>query len=121
MRKDRGWSQQQGFEALRDGLHLGPKSRASYVAVDMGKRKPTSEEARFLVSFFGQSPEDIPDNQDPIETPDAIAAVLTAVSSLIEEMRLTRIQQNESTEALLTALGAFVSGRDSDDTRRALR
>lgn len=39
-RRARDWNQTQAFEALREGLRLGQKSRASYVALDMGARQP---------------------------------------------------------------------------------
>ena len=116
MRKDRDWSQQQGFEALREGLGFGPKSRASYVAIDMGKRPPTTDEAKFLVRYFGKSPDDIPDAIPEAEPNAALVTALQAqvkaLESIIEEMRLQRIQQHESTEALLRAMGAIHNGQD---------
>ena len=42
-RRAKDWSQQRGFEQLREGLRLGPKSRASYVALEHGQ-EPTSQQ-----------------------------------------------------------------------------
>lgn len=57
-RRKRGWSQQQAFEELHRGLRLGPKSRASYSAIDMGDREPKPHEQRFLTQFFESGPDD---------------------------------------------------------------
>jgi hypothetical protein len=93
MRRDLDWSQQQAFEALRDGLKLGPKSRASYIAIDMGKRAPTLKEQEFLVDYFGKSPDDFPDEPGPTERTDVLVAALRgqtdAISALVAELRLT--------------------------------
>jgi hypothetical protein len=103
MRQDREWSQQQGFEELREGLHLGPKSRAAYAAIDMGQRPPTPDEAAFLIAYFGKGPDDIPETADPVEPPDALIAALTA--------------QTEAISALVTRLDRLIGwvGERSDD------
>jgi hypothetical protein len=94
MRQDRGWSQQQAFEALHEGLGFGPRSRASYVAIDMGKRPPTPTEAEFLVSYFGKSPDDLPEPIEPTEPADALVVALAA--------------QTEAINALVARLDTFV-------------
>ena len=86
MRRDRDWSQQQGFEALREGLHFGPKSRASYSAIDMGKRAPTPTEQEFLVRYFGKSPDDVPEAEEPTERPDALVEALTRQAAATERL-----------------------------------
>lgn len=90
MRRELDWSQQQAFETLRDGLQLGPKSRASYVAIDMGKRQPTVGEQQFLVRYFGKSPDDFPDIQEPAEQADPLVAALrgqtAAISALVDQI-----------------------------------
>jgi len=90
MRQDREWSQQQGFEALREGLHLGPKSRASYIAIDMGHRQPTVAEQAFLVSYFGKSPDDLPISPDPNEESldliKALSAQTEAINRLVDRL-----------------------------------
>lgn len=90
-RREWGWSQQHAFERLRDGLHLGPKSRASYVKIDEGGRQPTEDEAAYLASVFGW-PED-----EAAEPPAQADAILTAVNALVQELR-------EERAALLAAL-----------------
>ena len=87
MRRDLDWSQQQAFEALRAGLKLGPKSRASYIAIDMGKRAPTLKEMEFLVSYFGKSPEDFPDEPGDAEPVASIQGLTVAITSLVTDLR----------------------------------
>jgi hypothetical protein len=94
MREDRGWSQQRAFEELRFGLQFGPKSRASYRALDIGTRIPTIAEQEFIVGFFGKSPDDLPDLIEPTEPADALVAALTA--------------QTEAINALVERLDSFV-------------
>jgi hypothetical protein len=98
MRRDRDWSQQQAFEALRDGLHFGPKSRASYTAIDMGRRPPTPGEQAFLVKYFGKSPDDAPDRPEATETTDPLVCALMrqteAIEALVAELAESRTQRN---------------------------
>lgn len=76
-RQRRDWSQSQAFEQLREGLGLGVRSRASYVALDMGDRQPHPEEVAFLETFFGASPSDEP---EPIAAlPADLSAVVAAL------------------------------------------
>jgi 5'-deoxynucleotidase YfbR-like HD superfamily hydrolase len=86
MREDRGWSQQRAFEELRFGLQFGPKSRASYRALDIGTRIPTILEQEFFVSYFGKSPDDLPDLVEPTEPADALVAALTRQAAAIEAL-----------------------------------
>jgi hypothetical protein len=96
MRKERNWSQQRAFEALREGLGFGPKSRASYAAIDMGKRPPTMGESAFLVSYFGKSPDDLPEVPEPTEPVDALVAALTAQTEAISAL-VTRLDSLAAT------------------------
>jgi hypothetical protein len=86
MRQDRDWSQTQAFEALHEGLKFGPKSRASYIALDAGHRPPKPDEQTFLVSYFGKSPDDVPEPVEPTEPPDALVAALTAQTDAINAL-----------------------------------
>lgn len=94
MRKERGLSQTQAFEALRVDLNLGPRSRASYRAIDMGERPPTPREAEVLVRYFGSSPDDVPDIPEDADVPaslvDALKDQTQALRALVEELRLSR-------------------------------
>lgn len=76
-RKARDWSQTRAFEELREGLGFGPKSRASYVAIDSGKREPTRDEAAFLADYFGETPttEDEAPTAQPTDEPGLVAAI----------------------------------------------
>jgi transcriptional regulator with XRE-family HTH domain len=102
MRKDRGLSQTQAFEALREDLNLGPRSRASYRAIDMGDRPPTPREAEVLVRYFGSSPDDLPEITEDTETPaslvDAIKVQTGALLALVEELRLARVGSSDDAE-----------------------
>lgn len=94
MRQDRDWSQTQAFEALREGLQFGPKSRASYIALDMGHRPPRPDEQEYLVGYFGKSPDDLPAPVEPTEPADALVAAIHA--------------QTEAINALVARLDIFV-------------
>lgn len=91
MRRTRDWSQQQAFEELRQGLGLGPKSRASYIKLDMGPRPPNVRQQEYLVAYFGQTPDDPP----PLVAGEKDELV-AAIRALVEEMRLQRTTTHES-------------------------
>lgn len=90
MRRTRDWSQQQAFEELREGLGLGPKSRASYIKLDMGPRPPNVRQQEYLVAYFGQTPD------DPIVSPSSEGdQLVAAIRELVEELRLQRTTTHE--------------------------
>jgi hypothetical protein len=109
MRRDLGWSQQQAFEALREGLHLGPKSRASYIAIDMGKRLPTVGEQEFLIRYFGKSPDDFPDDLGDAEPADLLVDALRgqtdAISALVGRLDRLTAEQAAIAVEMMKALG----------------
>lgn len=111
-RRELGWSQTRGFEAVREGMGLSEKSRAAYIAVDMGDRQPTAKEEAALIAVYG-IPEEPQDALEATETPDglveAIRAQTAAMLALVEEIRLSRAEELVSREALMTALGAALS------------
>jgi hypothetical protein len=115
MRKEREWSQQQGFEALRDGLHFGPKSRASYIAIDMGHRPPTAGEQDFLIRYFGKSPDDVAELGDPEEVDPVVAAIdrQTAMLKSVLDALVARSLEPE----LAKALSAWGMAQATTDTR----
>jgi transcriptional regulator with XRE-family HTH domain len=97
MRQERGWSQQRAFEELRVGLHLGPKSRASYRAIDIGERLPTPAEQEFFVKYFRKSPDDFPEAVEPTEPADALVEALRsqteAISALVSGLDVLTVGQ----------------------------
>lgn len=111
MRKDRDWSQTKAFEELRDGLHFGPKSRSAYIALDMGRRVPTTDEQKFLVSYFGKSPDDIPEPPAPADPTGELASALLALTAELTAMR----QERETQEERLRALEAAIALTPPDD------
>lgn len=121
-RRERNLSQAQAFELVFEGLKLSKRSRAVYAAIDMGDRQPRADEAEYLASVFGWPPEDdVPSAGSGDGISSDSAALIAAIRSLVEEMRLSRAQQDESTQALLEAVAAVAHGgrgqpETSDDT-----
>jgi hypothetical protein len=107
-RQEWGWSQQHAFEQLREGLHLGPKSRASYVKIDEGGRQPTADEAAYLASVFGW-PEPEPEAEPSADV--GVGALVGAITALVEELRLARLRQETFDEHVLELLAAVAGGR----------
>lgn len=110
VRRERDWSQTQGFEHAREGLHLGPKSRNAYIALDMGTRDPNPDEEEALAAVYGWPPED----ESPAEVPegsDPILTLATAITGLTQELRAARLQQVDATDRVLRAIAASVAGR----------
>jgi hypothetical protein len=120
MRRDRDWSQTQAFEALREGLRLGPKSRASYIKIDMGARVPTLDEGEFLIRFFGRNPDDIPEDDESVDPlVAALQAQTEAILGLAEELRLARTNDPLPTGGNGNPTGAGPGGRaQAGDPRR---
>lgn len=82
MRRDRDLSQTQAFELVYEALHLSPKSRASYIAIDMGDRQPEEAEAAVLAEEFGW-----PEETDEADQPADLAALVVALTALTAELR----------------------------------
>jgi len=57
-RRSDGISQTGAFELLGPRLGLGPKSRQSWINLDMGDREPTPKESEVLAEWLGYFPED---------------------------------------------------------------
>lgn len=104
-RKERGWSQTKAFDELYVGLKLSPKSRTSYINLDMGKRQPKPHEAAFLTDYFGAAPDDAP---EPVEATESPADLLQAVSVLLEEIRAERRARVEWETGFLEAMRELV-------------
>lgn len=109
MRLERGWSQTQAFEHLRESLGLGPKSRSAYVDLESGRRTPSPERAAILVRYFGKSPDDEPETA-PLGDPATLAQ---ALSDLVVELREAR-REREAMEVRLRVMEAAIDLVRSD-------
>ena len=112
VRRERNWSATRGFEAVREGLGLSPKSRAAYLPFESGERTPTPKEEAVLAAVYGWPPESPTEALDATETPDS---VLAAVSLLLDEIRAERAARVEWERGLLSALQELATGRAPRD------
>lgn len=106
VRRERDLSQQQAFELVQERLHISPKSRTVYYAIDMGDRQPKPSEAEVLAAEFGW-PEEAP--EAPAVSAGDQAALVDAIRDLVEELRLARHEQaawNKGVQDVLAALAA---------------
>jgi hypothetical protein len=97
-------------------LHLSPKSRAVYVHLDMGDRQPKPDEAEILASVFGW-----PDEDAEAAPESGEAALVAAIRELVEELRLSRLEQaqwNKGVQDVLAVIGARVSASPTGDRER---
>lgn len=110
VRRDRDLSQTQAFELVYAGLGISPKSRAVYLAIDMGDRQPTATEAEYLASVFGwpSEPTEATESGDPLVA--ALTRQSAAIEALVEELRLARAGQVVANDVLLQAIAAAVGG-----------
>jgi hypothetical protein len=102
-RRAEGISQTGAFELLGPRLGLGAKSRAAYVAIDLGSREPTSAEALVLAEWLGGYPPDMPPPGlgDTLAGGGAYLDLAGAIRELTEELRLLR--EGQATSAAMTA------------------
>ena len=112
-RRLRDLSQMQAFELVYERMEWSPKSRASYVAIDMGTRQPSPAEATILGAEFGWPPD--PEVNDDLQ--DAtLASALLAIAAELREARQERsavAQRLDEIEAVLDGLVARAT-RDGD-------
>lgn len=88
-RRSDGISQTGAFELLGARLGLGPKSRAAYVAIDMGEREPTEAESKVLAEWLGYYPEDHMAGGSTGDTSQLTpAAYLERIDALVETVRV---------------------------------
>jgi hypothetical protein len=109
-RRAEGLSQTGAFELLGERLGFGPKSRFSYVALDMGTREPTEAEAKVLAAWLGGYPTDsAPDPATTTQPADALVAVLTrqaeAIEALVERLDVLTAGQATAAGEMMRALG----------------
>ena len=117
MREDRDWSASRAFEDLHSGLGLGPKSRASYVALEKGPRAPSPEQQDFLVRYYGKSPDDLPDIVEQAEPKDELIEALRAQTDAIHA--LAEAIANDRTERAEWGTGLLAGLRDLAEAARA--
>jgi hypothetical protein len=111
-RRSDGISQTGAFELLGAKLGLGPKSRAAYVAIDMGEREPTEAESKVLVEWLGYYPEDNDAGTDGSDTTVSVpAAYLARIDSLVAELQADR--------ALIRELLGMLRPLSQEDVARA--
>lgn len=127
-RRRDGISQTGSFEVLGPRLGLGPKSRQSYINLDMGDREPTAVEAAVLAEWLGGYPVDDPSAGAAANTPadliQALADQTAAISELAAQVkRLVDRPQTEAAAALvelvrLGLLSASPSGSPAAETQQ---
>ena len=83
-RRSDGISQTGAFEVLGERLGLGPKSRAAYVAIDLGLRQPTEAEAAVLAEWLGAYPSDDMERSGRDDTPPDLSALLAKLDRQAE-------------------------------------
>lgn len=118
MRQERDWSSQAAFEALREVLRLGPKSRASYLRLESGERTIRDWEQDALVDYFGQGPSD-EDRVEPTPPVDydlvtALREQTVAIQSLADAILASRADQkgmNEGLAVLAARVVQVIEGR----------
>lgn len=117
----RDWSATRGFEELREGLGLGPKSRTAYTDwLLSGRRDPNAAEAAFLREFFGGGPEDMASVSppEPVDLQAATLALLTRQAEAAERQAAALEAQNVINARLADLLAQLVvhqaDARDAD-------
>jgi hypothetical protein len=107
---------------------MGPKSRAAYVAIDLGLRQPTDAEAAILADWLGGYPPDVESGEPGLATHlPGLSDLASAISELVAELRAARQERAdllERVEALETAArlrdrsGAGAAGRPTAPAQR---
>jgi len=93
-------SQMQAFELVQERMGWSRKSRASYVAIDMGTRQPRPEETTILAEEFGWPPD--PEIDNDLEDP-TLAAALNAMAAELAAIRAERAAWQHGVVAVLRA------------------
>jgi len=122
-RRSDGISQTGAFELLGSRLGLGPKSRAAYVAIDLGLRQPTDAEAVILADWLGGYPSDDMETGGAGATADpavsslilALAAQTEAITALVGELREARAERDAALEELRAQVRALEAWRSNPD------
>lgn len=116
-REAKGWSQSRAFEELHALLGYGPRSRASYVALEAG-RLPDPDQQAALVRFYGTGPEetDYADPPDILAGSDVIAALDRQTAAIERQTAML-----ERTLAVVAALAAGQSLAEAEPERAPTR
>lgn len=99
---------------LAEPLGFSPKSRAAYVALDMGGRLPTEAEAKVLAEWLGGYPVDDPlAGTSTAPQPEVPAALYDRIDSLVAELQADRLAWAEDRRLIRDLLDLLV--RPPDD------
>ncbi len=86
-RRELDWSATQAFEAVREGLGLGVKSRSAYLPFEYD-REPDDAEAAVFRDVFGGEPDEQDRRGEPTNAPDELVKAIRdqteAINRLIE-------------------------------------
>lgn len=113
-RREWGWSQTRGFEAVREGLGLSPKSRSAYIPIDEGKRLPTPQEEKVLLTVYGVPPEGEPEPA-PASDLSELAASIRALAQAIQEERAERLEWERGVLESVSSLVRWLGQRDDHE------
>lgn len=108
-------SQTGAFELLGPRLGLGPKSRQSYINLDMGDRQPTEAEAKVLADWLGGYPV-----EGSVGTEDAPADLAAAIRDLTDELAAIRAERQAWSRGVLEVIRAFDGGQVPEALLNAL-
>lgn len=107
-RREFGWSQTRGFEAVREGMGLSEKSRAAYIAIDMGDRQPTAAEETVLIAVYGIPEEPAQKEAGPALSGEAGYQSVVAAIDRQTAAIVAAIQGRDAVlEGLLSELGRY--------------
>jgi hypothetical protein len=116
--KRKPWSQDYLLERMQEEVGWS-SHRPNYSKYETGKSKPEPDTLDKFIAFWTARGEPGPDLspkrvQEPPADPlaAAIRAQTEAITALVEELRLARLQQVEVSEVALRAIGALGAGRD---------
>lgn len=81
---------------------IGTKVKREWIVQVEGGKKPSAELADAIQRLLGPAPEF--DTSAPV----SVSQLVEAIGALVDEMRLSRVQQEEQTRVLLEAVAALV-------------
>jgi hypothetical protein len=110
-RKAEGISQTEGFELLGPRLGFSPKSRAAYIAIDMGTRQPSESEAVVLADWLGYWPDDSSmASSGGATTQPELAAYLEANTAALREQTAAFLTLAASIDRMANGVTGAVGG-----------
>lgn len=124
-RSELDWSATQAFEAVREGLHLSPKSRTAYLPFEFD-REPNADEAAVFMAVFGGEPDERDVIARPLGPADDVSSLVAELREtnallrqLVEQQARTADGQHEWGTALAQIAGLALKGRVLAGTRSA--